>query len=210
MKKTMWIIGALLLLVACGPSESEPVVETAPPTEEPVVEPTELPTVEPEASDVGTDPALDGDLLIPDANQLSSGRLVPVQIEGLGMQAVVPNSWPPIEDNAVLRYAWGINQLNFLAFDSEPGDDALVVLEEWVGIPSSEMNDAEVGFVLREEVVNDREWAIFERENEETGFYAFVGVTVVEGEAYLMALFAPQQAGPELSQTILESVNILD
>ena len=200
----------MLLLVACGPGgeagdSDADTADVAEPIDEPTAEPTEVVETEP-----AEDTVSGGDIIVPDADQLSSGRLVPVQIEELGMQAVVPNSWPPIDNNAVLRYAWGINQLNFLAFDSEPGDDALVVLEDWVGVTAAEMNHPDAGFTLREEVVNDREWAIFTRENEETGFYAFIGVTVVDGEAYLMALFAPQLVGAQLSQTILESVNILE
>ena len=97
-----------------------------------------------------------------------------------------------------------------MAFDKEAGTESLPVLEEWIGLSAAEMDSPEAGFTLREERIGDYDWSIFTRQNEETGFFAFVAVTVVEEEAYLMALFAPQEVGGDLSQQIIESVQILE
>ncbi len=192
-KRLIILLGCLVMLVvACG-TDPEP-------------EPTAIPVPAPTATLTEEQQTLQD--LVPSAEQLAVGRFVPVQIEELGMQAVVPNSWPPIVENAALQYGWGINQLNFVAFDSEPGEDPVVVLEEWVGLSAAEMDNGAAGFTFTETPVGPYDWVIFTRQNEENEFYAFVAVTVVDGEAYLMALFAPYEAGPDIAKTIIESVNI--
>ena len=198
MKKILMICigGGLLLLAACG----------AAPEPEPTTTP--APTPEPTATLTEDEEILQS--LVPSAEQLAVGQFTPVYIEAFRLQAVVPNSWPPIMENDALQHGWGINQLNFVAFDSETSDDPIAVLEDWVGMSTAEMNNSEVGFYFAETQIGTYEWAVFTRQNPENDFYAFIAVTVIDGEAYLMALFAPLEVGPDMAQTIIESVNILE
>ena len=133
----------------------------------------------------------------------------PATIERLGLNAVVPTVWSPLESYDPLLFdSWGSGPLSFVSFTTTPGNDALAGIARLLGVTREDILNERVGGQLEERQVGERTWQIHTRDDGK--FASVVAATVEQKAIYRVSLFVVSPQRQTFLDTILENFVITD
>ncbi len=143
----------------------------------------------------------------PDVETEPAG-FIPVTVEDLGIEAVVPADWLPIGDDPLIANGWGLDQLTFVSFNAAPGDDAKQALAELVSVDPTAFSDGSLAGEYDEVEVNGRFWAIYTQLNADINLAQTAAITEEDGTVYLVSLFVDSEQTEPILQPVLEGFAI--
>ena len=133
----------------------------------------------------------------------------PVEIEALGVRAVVPAVWSFLDSNdPLLAHAWGSGQLSFVSFTSTPGNDVQVGLARILRVGRADLSSEILGGQLSTAQFGDRTWTLYTRDD--GGIASVTAATVAEKVIYQISLFAVSAQKDTMLQLILTNFEIID
>ena len=177
---------------AVGPTEAaEPAYPGGSAENAPVTEPGQ------EQGDVGTQVAEE-----PTPAPLS---FMPVSVEDLGIETVVPAEWPKIENDSLLEHAWGPGQYTFIAFYVVPGEDKRAAMAELLNSSTDKLANGSIEGSYVEEQLGNYDWALYSIDNPEVNLAQSVSMTTQDGKVYVVSLFVETNDQEAIMQAALEN-----
>ena len=132
-------------------------------------------------------------------------EFVPIAVKELGVTTVAPANWPKIEDDPLLKEAWGPGQYQFVAFHSVEGDDVQEAMAQLLSTSVEELADGTVEGEYGEDKIGSHTWALYAIENPEVGLVQTVSMTEQEGTVYIISLFVETAQKDALLLPVLEN-----
>ncbi|MCA9950042.1 MAG: META domain-containing protein [Anaerolineales bacterium] len=142
------------------------------------------------------------------STETEQADFVPVAVEDLGIEAVVPADWLPIGDDPLIANGWGLDQLTFVSFNAAPGDDAKQALAELVSVDPTAFTDGSLAGEYDEVEVNGRFWAIYTQLNPDINLAQTAAITEEDGTVYLVSLFVDSEQTEPILLPVLEGFAI--
>jgi hypothetical protein len=143
------------------------------------------------------------------ANAIIVGDLSfePVTIERLGLQAAVPQNWPPVADNdPFLRHGWSAGLFSFVRFNTMPGNDPLAGVARLLGVAREDLSNPSLGGKLTEARFGDRTWTLYTRA--EGGVTTVAAATIQDKVIYQVSLSSESSQTETIQNTILGNFQI--
>ncbi len=172
----------------------EEVVNKTPVTESSADETADSGETEPPAEEVGTS-----------EEPPAQSEFVPITVEDLGVTTVAPVDWPKIEDDPLLKDAWGPGQYRFVAFHSVAGDDVQQAMATLLSTTVEELADGTVEGEYWEEEIGSYTWAMYAIDNPDVGLVQTVSMTGQDGTIYVVSLFIETINKDVVLQPVLEN-----
>jgi heat shock protein HslJ len=136
---------------------------------------------------------------------LAQIEFVPIVVEDLGITTVAPVDWPKIEDDPLLKDAWGPGQYEFVAFHSVVGDDVQEAMAKLLSTTAEELADGTVEGEYWQEEIGGHTWAMYAIDNPDVGLVQTVSMTDQEGTVYIVSLFIETAQKDAVLQPVLEN-----
>lgn len=144
-----------------------------------------------------------------DAVSVEDTPFVPVTIDDLGIQVLVPRNWPRVNDeDPLFKHAWRAGLFGFVSFASTPGNDALTGLARLLGRSREDLAGGSSGGQLAELQFDQRTWTVFKRD--ESGRTAVGAATVQDKVVYQVSLSSESSQSETLLNTILQSFQVVN
>jgi heat shock protein HslJ len=124
---------------------------------------------------------------------------VPIQVDKMGVSTVVPADWPKIEDDPLLRDAWGPGQYQFVAFHSVNGDNVQQAMAQLLSTTVEELKSGTIDGEYWEETIGDQNWGMYAVENPNVNLTQTVSMVERDGTIYVVSLFI----GTEMKDAVL-------
>jgi hypothetical protein len=143
------------------------------------------------------------------ADAITAGNLsfVPVEIEALGLRAVVPQNWPAVESaDPLFAHAWSAGLFSVVNFTTLPGNNPLVGVARNLGVPPEALSSQSFGGQLITDELGNRPWAIYTRDN--GGKASVTAATVEDKVIYQVTIFSESSQAETIVRTILENFEI--
>ncbi|MBE7473966.1 MAG: hypothetical protein DPW09_23815 [Anaerolineae bacterium] len=144
-------------------------------------------------------------------NTITAGSLSfqPVEIEALGLRAVVPQNWPEVEStDPLFAHAWSAGLFSVVNFTTLPGNDPLVGVARGLGVPPEALSGSSLGGQLITDQIGGRAWAIYTRD--EGGRAAITAATAEQKVIYQVNIFSESSQAETIVRTVLENFEIVD
>lgn len=144
-------------------------------------------------------------------NTITAGSLSfqPVEIEALGLRAVVPQNWPEVESaDPLFAHAWSAGLFSVVNFTTLPGNDPLVGVARGLGVPPEALSGSSLGGQLITDQIGGRAWAIYTRD--EGGRAAITAATAEQKVIYQVNIFSESSQAEPIVRTVLENFEIVD
>jgi heat shock protein HslJ len=132
-------------------------------------------------------------------------KFVPIAVEDLGVTTVAPADWPKIEDDPLLKDAWGPGQYRFMAFHSVAGDDVQEAMARLLSTTVEELADGTVEGEYWQEEIGGHTWVMYAIDNPDVGLVQTVSMTGQEGTVYVVSLFIETAQKDAVLQPVLEN-----
>ena len=132
-------------------------------------------------------------------------EFVPITVEELGVTTVAPADWPKIEDDPLLKDAWGPGQYRFVAFHSVAGDDVRQAMATLLSTTVEELADGTVEGEYWEEEIGTQSWVMYAIDNPDVGLVQTVSMTGQDGTIYVVSLFIETTDKDAVLQPVLEN-----
>lgn len=142
---------------------------------------------------------------IPTSSPTPAGLVLQkVQISASGIQTVLPQDWQPLNSEPTSNQAWSDGQASFVNFNAMPGSDARTTLGQMVGTGTqTEPTSGQIGDVQ----IGGRNWSVYSRNN--GSFSLNAAVTIENGTAYIISLYAETGQYEEILRAMLENFAII-
>ena len=132
-------------------------------------------------------------------------EFVPIDVEEMDVTTVAPADWPKIEDDPLLKDAWGPGQYRFVAFHSVAGDDVQEAMAQLLSTTVEELVDGTIDGDYWEEEIGSYMWAMYAIDNPDVGLVQTVSMTTEEGVVYIVSLFIEMAQKDVVLQPVLEN-----
>jgi hypothetical protein len=142
-------------------------------------------------------------------NVITAGNLsfTPVEIEALGLRAVVPQNWPAVKSaDPLFAHAWSAGLFSLVNFTTVPGNDPLVGVARSLGMSLESLTSQYLGGQLITDELGGRPWAIYTRDD--GGKASVAAATVADKVIYQVTIFAESSQAETIVRTILENFEI--
>ncbi len=130
---------------------------------------------------------------------------VPITVDDIGITTVVPEGWPPIEGDPLLKNAWGPGEFRFVAFHTFPGLDASSAMAELLGIELDELRQNSAEGTYWEERIGRYDWALYNIDNPDIGLGQSVAMTIQDGTVYIVSLFVEMDDRDVVLNAVLDN-----
>ncbi|MBI1882045.1 MAG: hypothetical protein HYR94_28045 [Chloroflexi bacterium] len=158
--------------------------------------------------DVGAYPTIPG-IQGEDIITVGNMSFKPVEIEALGLRAVVPQNWPAVvSTDPLFAHAWSAGLFSVVNFTTLPGNDPLVGVARSLGAPPEALSSQSLGGQLITGELGGRPWAIYTRDD--GGKASVAAATVGEKVIYQVSIFSESSQAETIVRTILENFEITD
>ena len=198
----LWIVVFIcLLLVGCEQQSEEPVIEEREAAATAEIPPPAVDETDNDAVETPDPPPAPETAAAPEV-------FVPITVEDFGLSTVVPADWPKIEDDPLLKNAWGPGEFRFVAFHSVPGALARPAMAQLLGIDAQELVDNPPEGEYWEEQIGAYNWSLYNVDSPEIGLGQSVAMTVQDGTVYIVSLFIEMDYREAVLNAVLENFSI--
>lgn len=130
-------------------------------------------------------------------------------LEPLGIETVVPQNWPPVEESdPLLKHSWSAGIFSLVSFTTTPGNDPATGLARLLSVTRDDLTGGFLGGQLTQQTIGNYSWTIFTRD--QGGTSSVVAATVQDKVIYQIRLFSETSQKEAILNTILENFEITD
>lgn len=141
----------------------------------------------------------------PSAEPPAQIEFVPITVEDMGITTVAPADWPKIENDPLLRNAWGSGQYRFVAFHSVAGEDVQQAMATLLSTTVEELAGGSVEGDYWQEAIGAHSWNMYAIDNPDVGLVQTVSMTAQDGTIYIVSLFIETDQKDTVLQPVLEN-----